>query len=102
MGLLAQQDAANNWEHPLMDGLGSVRSVLDSAAVPLYTAHYAPYGAPFDVTGSAQTPFGFPPIRYPRSRQQHEILGMCWTNHRKIAAVEGADVVDVEPLCQRS
>jgi RHS repeat-associated protein len=57
--LLAQQDASNNWEHPLTDGLGSVRGVLDSSAAPLESRHYSPYGEPISATGANQTPFGF-------------------------------------------
>jgi hypothetical protein len=30
--LFAQRDAANNWETPLADHLGSVRSLLNAAA----------------------------------------------------------------------
>jgi hypothetical protein len=58
MGLLAQQDAASNWEYPLTDGLGSVRGVLDSSAAPLESRHYSPYGEPISATGASQTPFG--------------------------------------------
>jgi RHS repeat-associated protein len=58
-GIHAQKDAANVWEHPLQDGLGSVRSVVDNAATILDSRNYDPYGNSFGVVGTTQTGYGF-------------------------------------------
>ena len=43
----------------LQDGLGSVRSVVDSSLSPLESRLYEPYGTPFGASGTAQTSYGF-------------------------------------------
>jgi RHS repeat-associated protein len=58
-GIHAQKDSANVWEHPLQDGLGSVRSVVDNAATILDSRNYDPYGNSFGVVGTTQTGYGF-------------------------------------------
>ncbi|MBL8160969.1 MAG: hypothetical protein JNJ61_03220 [Anaerolineae bacterium] len=55
----AHKDAANNWEYPLQDGLGSVRGVASNAAAVLESRNYEPFGASFGATGTSQTPYGF-------------------------------------------
>jgi RHS repeat-associated protein len=58
-GIHAQKDAAGNWEHPLTDGLGSVRGVVDTNANVLWSANLDGYGNPFSTVGTAQTNYGF-------------------------------------------
>lgn len=58
-GIHAQQDASDNWTWMLQDGLGSVRSVVDSSLNPLESRLYEPYGAPFGTSGTQQTNYGF-------------------------------------------
>lgn len=42
-----------------MDGLGSVRGVVDSAIAPLESRLYSPYGEPYGTSGTSQTVYGF-------------------------------------------
>jgi RHS repeat-associated protein len=58
-GIHAQKDAANNWEHMLTDGLGSVRGAVDTNANVLWSANLDGYGNPFSTVGTAQTNYGF-------------------------------------------
>ena len=58
-GIHAQKDASGNWEWMLQDGLGSVRSVVDSSLNPLESRLYDPYGVPFGTSGTSQTSYGF-------------------------------------------
>ena len=58
-GIHAQKDASGNWEWMLQDGLGSVRSVVDSNLNPLESRLYEPYGVPFGTSGTSQTSYGF-------------------------------------------
>lgn len=46
-------------QYAIPDGLGSVRGVADDAVTTLESRSYAPYGEPFGVTGTNQTPYGF-------------------------------------------
>jgi RHS repeat-associated protein len=57
-GLLSQEDAAGDWQWLLSDGLGSIRSVVDTAFLALEHRHYEPYGNLFGGTMN-ETPFGF-------------------------------------------
>jgi RHS repeat-associated protein len=54
-----QKDSANNWEHMLTDGLGSVRGVVDTNANVLWSVNLDGYGNPFSTVGTAQTNYGF-------------------------------------------
>jgi RHS repeat-associated protein len=54
-----QKDAVGNWEHPLQDGLGSVRTVTDNAGAVLWATQVEPYGTGFGNVGTAQTNYGF-------------------------------------------
>lgn len=58
-GIHAQKDAAGDWTWMLQDGLGSVRSVVDSSLSVLESRLYEPYGTPFGSSGSNQTSYGF-------------------------------------------
>ncbi|HVU10244.1 MAG TPA: RHS repeat-associated core domain-containing protein, partial [Phototrophicaceae bacterium] len=58
-GIHGQKDASGNWEWMLQDGLGSVRSVVDSSLNPLESRLYEPYGVPFGTSGTSQTSYGF-------------------------------------------
>jgi RHS repeat-associated protein len=58
-GIHAQKDSANVWEHPLQDGLGSVRGVTDNAGAVLWATQVEPYGTGFGTVGTAQTNYGF-------------------------------------------
>ncbi|MEZ4672131.1 MAG: DUF1308 domain-containing protein [Anaerolineae bacterium] len=58
-GIHAHKDAANNWEHPLQDGLGSVREVVDNSVAVLESRNYDPFGTGFGNTGTSQTNYGF-------------------------------------------
>ncbi len=44
---------------PIMDALGSLRGVVNPTGEVLEGQDYAPYGTPFEQTGTAQTAFGF-------------------------------------------
>jgi RHS repeat-associated protein len=59
MGLLGQQNPDTTWRWPVMDGLGSVRGVVDSALTAQESRLYSPYGELYGNTGSSQTVFGF-------------------------------------------
>ena len=58
-GIHAQKDASGNWEWMLQDGLGSVRSVVNSSLNSLESRLYDPYGTPFGTSGTSQTSYGF-------------------------------------------
>ena len=58
-GIHAQEDNAGVWTHPLQDGLGNVRSVVDNALSVLWTGNPAPYGEYFSETGTRQSPYLF-------------------------------------------
>jgi hypothetical protein len=82
-GIHAQKDSANNWEHMLTDGLGSVRGVVDTNANVLWSANLDPYGNPFSTVGTAQTNYGFTGeyglpggLLHLRSRNYHPALGV--------------------------
>ncbi|MBZ0277692.1 MAG: RHS repeat-associated core domain-containing protein [Anaerolineae bacterium] len=55
----AQQNNAGDWNWMMPDGLGSVRGVASDAMTTLESRSYAPYGEPFGLTGTNQTPYGF-------------------------------------------
>lgn len=59
MGLLEQQNPDTTWRWPVMDGLGSVRGVVDSTLTPAESRLYSPYGEGYGGTGSSQTVFGY-------------------------------------------
>jgi hypothetical protein len=51
-GIHAQQLNGGAWQHPLQDGLGSVRSVVDSNVATLTHVSYSAYGTPDAAVGS--------------------------------------------------
>ncbi len=57
-GLHAQSDGTN-WQYITQDGLGSVRSLIDSTLNVSSAQNYAPYGEPFGTVGNFNTPFAF-------------------------------------------
>ncbi len=59
MGLLAQQNPDTTWRWPVLDGLGSVRAVVDSGVAPQESRQYSPFGEVYNTTGSGQTMYGF-------------------------------------------
>jgi RHS repeat-associated protein len=83
-GIHAQEDNAGVWTHPLQDGLGNVRSVVDNALSVLWTGNPAPYGEYFSETGTRQSPYLFTgeytdPITglvHLRARDYHPALGV--------------------------
>jgi RHS repeat-associated protein len=82
-GIHAQKDSANVWEHPLQDGLGSVRTVTDNAGAVLWATQYEPYGTGFGTVGTAQTNYGFTGeyglpggLLHLRARNYHPALGV--------------------------
>lgn len=58
-GIQQQQNLDGSWNYTLQDGLGSVRGIADADGNILRSSNYSPVGEPFDVTGIAETPFGF-------------------------------------------
>ncbi len=58
-GIHSQQTPGGDWVFPIMDALGSLRGVVNPTGEVLEGQDYAPYGTPFEQTGTAQTPFGF-------------------------------------------
>jgi RHS repeat-associated protein len=58
-GIHAMEDAAGVWTSPMQDGLGSVRMEASNALAVACSQNFAPYGTPFDVSGSFDTSFGF-------------------------------------------
>jgi RHS repeat-associated protein len=59
MGLLAQQRPDASWQWALGDGLGSVRGMVNSSQTPQESRLYTPYGEPSQLSGSAQSAYGF-------------------------------------------
>jgi RHS repeat-associated protein len=79
-GIHAQQLHGGAWQHPLHDGLGSVRSVVDSTVATLNHVSYSAYGTPDAAVGS---PFAFTGeqrdssgLQYHRARYYSPSLGM--------------------------
>ncbi len=58
-GIHAMQDNTGNWQYTTQDGLGSVRSLIDSTLGVDTTQSYNPYGEPFGTVGNFDTPFAF-------------------------------------------
>jgi RHS repeat-associated protein len=56
-GIHAQQSPAGAWTHPLQDGLGSVRGVVEASGALVEVVTYAPFGEPD--TALTATPFAF-------------------------------------------
>jgi RHS repeat-associated protein len=59
MGIQEQQNPDATWRHPIQDGLGSVRTVVDTSNTPQESRWYDPYGTEIQQSGSQQTVFGF-------------------------------------------
>jgi RHS repeat-associated protein len=59
MGIQEQQNSDATWRHPIQDGLGSVRTVVDTSNTPQESRWYDPYGTEIQQSGSQQTAFGF-------------------------------------------
>lgn len=82
-GIHAQQDSTGAWNWMMQDGLGSVRSVVDTNLNVLESRLYQPYGVEFGTTGTRQTVYSFTgemrdPIglQYHRARYLKPALGM--------------------------
>ncbi len=58
-GIHAMQNNAGDWSYMAQDGLGSVRSEIDSLLKVSAVQNYAPYGEPFGGAGNFNTPFAF-------------------------------------------
>ncbi|MCB9438416.1 MAG: hypothetical protein H6673_15680 [Anaerolineales bacterium] len=50
-GNLSQHDAAGAWHWALVDGVGSVRGMVDEAFVVEGSRGFAPYGLPYSIGG---------------------------------------------------
>lgn len=59
LGLLAQQRPDASWQWALGDGLGNVRGMVNSSQTPQESRLYSPYGEPSQLSGSAQSAYGF-------------------------------------------
>jgi RHS repeat-associated protein len=57
--LQSQHQPDDSWAFPLVDGLGSVRGVVNEDLSHLESRQYSPYGEVYGTTGSEQTAFGF-------------------------------------------
>lgn len=82
-GIHAQQGGTGAWNWMLQDGLGSVRSVVDSSLNVLESRLYQPYGVEFGGSGTHQTAYSFTgemrdPIglQYHRARYLNPALGV--------------------------
>jgi RHS repeat-associated protein len=70
-GIHAQEDNLGNWEYMAQDGLGSVRGLVDDAAMVQSSMSYDPYGVPdtsiegFAYTGEMRDSNG---LQYHRNR----------------------------------
>lgn len=81
MGILSQQTPTFDWQHPLMDGLHSVRSILNDFPEVMETTNYSPYGIPvspltttdFHFTGEMRDANG---LQYHRARYYAPNLGV--------------------------
>jgi RHS repeat-associated protein len=58
-GLLAQQRPDASWQWALNDGLGSLRGLINSSQSPQESRLYAPYGDAIQLSGTAQSGYGF-------------------------------------------
>ncbi len=58
-GIHVMQNNAGNWSYMAQDGLGSVRSEIDSLLKVSAAQNYAPYGETFGGVGSFDSPYGF-------------------------------------------
>jgi RHS repeat-associated protein len=58
-GLLSQQRPDTSWQWALNDGLGSVRGMLNGSLSPQDSRLYAPYGETTQLSGTAQTAYGY-------------------------------------------
>ncbi len=59
MGIHSQENPDGTWNYMLLDGLGSVRGLIDASPNVLGTRQYDPYGNVWNTTGSANTPFDY-------------------------------------------
>ncbi len=58
-GIHAMQSNTGDWSYMAQDGLGSVRSLIDSTLNVSSVQNYAPYGEPFGTVGNFTSPFAF-------------------------------------------
>lgn len=58
-GIHAMQDNAGDWSYMAQDGLGSIRSEIDSLLSVSAVQNYAPFGETFGSVGSFDSPFAF-------------------------------------------
>ncbi len=82
-GIHAMESHAGDWSYMAQDGLGSVRSEIDSLLKVSAAQNYAPYGEPFGGVGNFDTPFAFTGelrdangLQYHRARYYHPSLGV--------------------------
>ncbi len=82
-GIHAMESHAGDWSYMAQDGLGSVRSEIDSLLKVSAAQNYAPYGEPFGGVGNFDTPFAFTGEQtdangqlYLRARYYHPSLGV--------------------------
>jgi RHS repeat-associated protein len=59
LGLQSQHQPDDSWAFPLVDGLGSMRGVVNEDLSHLESRQYTPYGEVYGTTGAEQTTFGF-------------------------------------------
>ncbi len=58
-GIHSMENTSGDWTYAVQDGLGSVRSEIDSTLNVSSVQNYAPYGEPFGTVGNFNTPFAF-------------------------------------------
>lgn len=59
MGVFSQENPDGSWNYMMLDGLGSVRGLINANANILGTRQYDPYGVVWETLGSINTPFDF-------------------------------------------
>jgi RHS repeat-associated protein len=81
-GIHAVEDTSGDWHYMAQDGLGSVRTEFDADAQVVAAQDYAPYGLPFNTTGTFVGSFGYAGeqiddtgLSYNRARYYNPALG---------------------------
>ena len=82
-GFTAQQTVGGGVEYPLLDGLGSVRQLIDAGGTVILTRSYDAYGAVRYAAGAGVTRLGYTGemqdsasgLVYLRARHYHPVLG---------------------------
>ncbi len=82
-GIHAMQNNTGVWSYTTQDGLGSVRSLINSTLNVSSVQNYAPYGEPFGTVGNFTSPFAFTGEQtdangqvYLRARYYNPLLGV--------------------------